>query len=260
MLQPMRISSRENDKIKYVKKLSESAKFRKQEQLFFAEGVKLCQDLAQNLSCESIYLSKDRANKMPQLLNLSDEHYIVSDPVADKLASTKTSQGVYGVFKMPLYTIDELNIMNGVILCERIQDASNIGAIMRSAAAFGYGAILLSEGCADPYSPVALRASAGACGHIPVMIDTDLSEMINQLQKKDVKVVATALQDAQKMQDSQLEGACGLLIGNEGSGLSEDLLQKCDERIYIDMFNGMESLNAAVAASVVMFYYANKRG
>lgn len=250
------ITSRDNETIKYACRLCASASFRGEQGQFLAEGKKLCLDLAQTLPVVAAFFTQQVVDALPQVVSLGQENYLIQPHVAEKLSETKTNQGLFCIFAMPQKTVEELEGEKGLLLCEQVQDPANIGAILRSAAAFGYGGVVLSPGCADPFSPKALRASMGAVGRIPVLYREDLPKAISLLQAKGVKVFAAALQNANPLHSVQVPTKFALLIGSEGQGLSPEAIQAADEALFIPMAQGVESLNAAAAASVLLYHFS----
>lgn len=250
------IKSRENEKVKYACHVASSSGFRAEENLFFAEGKKLCFDLASSLKARTVFVTEDFLDENPQAGKLGRETYLISSPVADKLGETKTPQGIFCLFEMPCYTVQQLDAGQGILLCEQVQDPANIGAILRSAAAFGFGGVVLSDGCADPFSPKALRASMGAVGKIPVVTRQDILQSVQALRQSGVQVLAAALQNASPLAETELRRPFALLIGSEGAGLSQGAIQAASQAVYLPMHRQMESLNAAVAASVLMYHLA----
>ena len=164
-----KITSRENAKIKYACRLSSSAAFRRSEGRFLAEGRKLCPELARGAQVETLFYTESAMAKCPELAGLPGEHYLVEDHVADKLADVGTHQGVFGVFRTPVHTLDEAKTGGRYLALERVQDPGNVGTLLRSAAAFGFDGVLLSDGCASVFAPKTLRASMGAAVRVPVM-------------------------------------------------------------------------------------------
>ena len=162
-----KITSRENAKIKYACRLSSGAAFRRSEGRFLAEGRKLCPELARGAQLETLFYTESAMAKCPELADLPGEHYLVEDHVADKLADVGTHQGVFGVFRTPVHGLDEVKTGGRYLALERVQDPGNVGTLLRSAAAFGFDAVLLSDGCASPFAPKTLRASMGAAVRVP---------------------------------------------------------------------------------------------
>lgn len=247
------ISSRENEKVKMACKISASAGARQETGLFFAEGKRLCFDLAMIQKPKMAFVSKEFLKGCPQAEDMADETYLISDPVADKLSGTKNSQGLYCLFSLPETSMDNLDFTRGILLCENLQNPENVGAIVRSAAAFGYGGVILLN-CADIYSPKALRASMGGVSRIKISTASSLEEVLELFTQKGTTLYATALEEANSLTETVVKNPFALAIGNEGAGLSDQLLAAAEKKIFIPMQNGMESLNAAVAASLFMFY------
>ena len=148
-----KITSRENAKIKYACRLSSSAAFRRSEGRFLAEGRKLCPELARGAQLETLFYTESAMAKCPELAGLPGEHYLVEDHVADKLADVGTHQGVFGVFRTPVHTLDEVKTGGRYLALERVQDPGKCGHLLRSAAAFGFDGVILSDGCANVYAP-----------------------------------------------------------------------------------------------------------
>ena len=158
-----KITSRENAKIKYACRLSSSAAFRRSEGRFLAEGRKLCPELARGAQLETLFYTESAMAKCPELAGLPGEHYLVEDHVADKLADVGTHQGVFGVFRTPVHTLDEVKTGGRYLALERVQDPGNVGTLLRSAAAFGFDGVILSDGCASVYAPKTLRGDRSWC-------------------------------------------------------------------------------------------------
>ena len=125
---PRRITSRENEQVKYACRLASSAQLRAEENMFFAEGPRLCKTLAQKLCAHLVFITESALLQWPEAEFLAKEAYIVSDTVAEKLAGTKTTQGVFCVFPRPKTDGGEITLGRGVLVCERLQDPANVGA------------------------------------------------------------------------------------------------------------------------------------
>ena len=160
-----KITSRENAKIKYACRLASSGAFRRSEGKFLAEGRKLCPELCRGAALETLFCTEAALEKCPELAGLPGEHYLVEDHVADKLADVGTHQGVFGIFRTPVHTLDEAKTGGRYLALERVQDPGNVGTLLRSAAAFGFDGVLLSDGCASvfaPQDPSGLHGRSGA--------------------------------------------------------------------------------------------------
>ena len=252
-----KITSRDNAKIKYACRLSSSAAFRRSEGRFLAEGRKLCPELCRGAELETLFYTGAAAEKCPELLTLPGEHYLVEDHVADKLADVGTHQGVFGVFRTPVHTLDEVRTGGRYLALERVQDPGNVGTLLRSAAAFGFDGVLLSKGCAAPFAPKTLRASMGAAGRLPVAPVQDLPQALQQLRARGVVCLAAALYHSRPLDEapqSYPDGLCAV-IGSEGQGLTDAAVQACDMAVRIPMTDLVESLNAGVAGSVLLWHF-----
>ena len=252
-----KITSRDNAKIKYACRLSSSAAFRRSEGRFLAEGRKLCPELCRGAELETLFYTGAAAEKCPELLTLPGEHYLVEDHVADKLADVGTHQGVFGVFRTPVHTLDEVHTGGRYLALERVQDPGNVGTLLRSAAAFGFDAVLLSDGCASPFAPKTLRASMGAAVRVPVIEAGALPEAIAALREKDITCLAAALYQSQPLSAaaSRYPGGVCVVIGSEGQGLTDAAIAACDGTVRIPMTDRVESLNAGIAGSILLWHF-----
>ena len=253
-----KITSRENAKIKYACRLSSGAAFRRSEGRFLAEGRKLCPELCRGAALETLFCTEAALEKCPELAGLPGEHYLVEDHVADKLADVGTHQGVFGIFHTPVHTLDETKTGGRYLALERVQDPGNVGTLLRSAAAFGFDAVVLGPGCASPLSPKTLRSSMGAAGRLPTLHSADLPAALAQLRSRGVTTLAAALYRSRPLDEAGNDfphGVC-VVIGSEGKGVSEETLALCGQTLKIPMRARCESLNAAVAASVVLWEMA----
>ena len=251
------IKSRDNPRVKEARRIAEQPAFRRQTGLFFAEGKRLCFDLAESMAPEAAFFTHAFLQANPQAETLAAESFLVSDSVSGKLSDTKSPQGLFCLFRMPRQSLSAEDIARGVLLCEAVQNPANAGAMVRSAAAFGFGAVVLGAGSADPYAPKALRASMGAAARVCLMTDADIVSAVALLQRAKSTVYALALREgAVPLPKVKPARPLALLVGNEAAGLSAAAAEAADERVYIPMQNGVESLNAAAAASVAMYAFS----
>lgn len=252
-----RISSRDNAKIKYACRLGQSASFRRSEGRFLAEGRKLCPELCRGAQLEQLFFTSEAAAKCPQLERLPGEHYLIDEPVAAKLADVESHQGVFGVFRTPCRSMDEIQPGWRCLALERVQDPGNVGTLVRSAAAFGFDAVILGEGCAAPYAPKTLRASMGAAVRIPVMETAAMPDAVKFLQDRGITCLAAALYGSKPLSEAAAEypgGVC-VVIGSEGQGLSSETIAACDAAVRIPMTDRVESLNAGIAGSILLWHF-----
>lgn len=252
-----RITSRDNDKIKYACKLAQSAAFRTGENAFFAEGLKLCADLAAACPLKVIFYTAAALEKEPGLESMGAENYLVEEHVAQKLAGVQTHQGVFGIFRRPAARFEDLPAPGRLLALERVQDPGNVGALLRSAAAFGFDGALLSPGCADPFGPKALRASMGAAARLAVVQTPHLPDALAALRQRGVTALAAALYNSRPLDEvpAALPGGACIVIGSEGQGLCQATIDTCDGAVRIPITDRVESLNAAVAGSVLLWHF-----
>ena len=183
---------------------------------------------------------------------------IPKGPRPKRLAGTRTPQGLFALFPCPAPMPQQAFTGKGRYLClERVQDPSNLGALLRSAAAFGFDAVALSPGCADAFSQKALRASMGAAGKVPVAVVPQFPAFLRALGEKGCAVYAAALQNSRPLAEAvpPAGGGLALVIGNEGAGLSPEAVAAAGMAVRIPMTGAVESLNAAVAGSILLWHF-----
>lgn len=251
------ITSRENNTIKYACKLSANAAFRQSEQSFFAEGLKICLALADVLPCHAVFYTQKALEKTPALQEVAGVHYLIEEHVAEKLADARTHQGVFAVFTLPQAELPLLQKGGRYLALEQVQDPGNVGTLLRSAAAFGFDAVLLSKGCASPFAPKTLRASMGAVAQIPVLEGLSMPETMQQLAALEITTLAAALYQSVPLSavPQQQPGGVCVVIGSEGQGLCDATIAACSQAVRIPMTEKAESLNAGIAGSVLLWHF-----
>ena len=251
------ITAKENAKIKRVAALVSSAKRRREAGVFVLEGTRLCSEaLKSNITLCELYYTKETEKANPKLIfELKDKAEFfseVSGEVFKKISDTTSPQGLLAV--VSLKTGGECNFKGKWLGFERVADPSNLGAAARTAEALGFGGILISQSSVDPYSPKSLRASMGALLRIPVVVTDDFLGSISNLKENGFTVSGAVVdKDAQRVNEiSFIENEIAL-IGNEANGLSREIRAKCDRLVTIPMSGKAESLNAAAAATILMW-------
>lgn len=254
------ITSKDNVKVKYVKRLISSSSFRREEGAFVAEGKRLCEDAVRSkaqitLSLFSQAFSEQHPDEFQRLSACALHSYIVRDSIFCALSDTKTPQGVLFVIKRldKKIDFDKMNKNGRVVALESVQDPSNLGTILRSAEAFGIDLVILSADCCDLYSPKVIRGSMGALFRQAVAIVDDLPSAIDRFNRYGKSYAAVLDRDSSSLSDVRFSSPSLVCIGNEGSGLSEKTISSCSEKVFIPMSGDAESLNASVAASVLMW-------
>lgn len=254
------ITSRDNEKIKYACKLGTSAAFRQSEQSFLAEGLKLCLELAKDCPVRQVFYTAKALEKCPEIPALGGQQYEITPPVAQKLAGVESSQGLFCVFGWPRQPQGLPAAGGRYLALEGVQDPGNVGALLRSAAAFGFERVLLGPGCASPFGPKTLRASMGAAGRIPLQFVEDLPGTLAGMRARGIDCYAAALYNSRPLDEvdgSHAGGVC-LVIGSEGQGLSQEVIRSCTAAVRIPISNRVESLNAGVAGGVLLWHFRGK--
>lgn len=251
------ITSRDNEKVKHACRLRDDEARRSAEGLFFAEGPKLCLELSAACRCTACFATRRALDRTPELAKFGGVTWPVEEHVADKLSSTKNSQQVFCLFELPHPGPEILNGARRILALERVQDPGNVGTLIRSAAAFGFDAVLLDKGCAAPFAPRTLRASMGAAARIPVVVTQDLPARLAELRQRGVTCLAAALRGAVPLDTvgREFDGGLCVVIGSEGQGLTDAAIDACGQAVKIPMTDRAESLNAAVAGSVLLWHF-----
>ncbi len=256
---PEIITSRDNSLIKYAQKLAKSKSFRHEEKLFFAEGLRLCEEIAKTLKPKKLFYTEKVAQKCEHLLELCSGAYEIKDHVAQKLSATQNTQGVFALFEMNNKSLNSVQNEAKYVIMENVQDPANVGAIIRSAAAFGFSGAVLCGACADAFADKALRASMGAAARIDVIIEESTELAVKCMQNKNIHVYAAALSGSVSLNEVQKQNAKGIavLLGNEGNGLTQNAIDIADTAVRIPMAQTAESLNVSVSAGVFMYALGN---
>ena len=240
----MVITSVENNKIKELSKLKES-KYRKKNNQFIVEGYHLVEEANKYNRLEEVFLLED----IPYEIDVPCTY--VSKEVMKKLSSLDNIPDIVGICN-----IENNNSITGkkILLLDRIQDPGNLGTIIRSSLAFNIDTIILSKECVDLYNSKVIRSTQGMIFGINI-ITMDLVEAINILKKNNIKIYGTKVDNGTDVitltQDEK--NSFGLVMGNEGQGVSPEVLDLCDKYLYIKMNNNTESLNVAVATSIILY-------
>lgn len=263
------ITSTGNQNVKEVVQLRKKSKARSQAGVFLVEGLRMIQEVPKD-RVEKLYVTEKFYQKYRQELELlqmdgnSGMTELVSDTVFAYMSDTKTPQGVLGVVRQTEYSIEELlgtgsAVMPHIMILDNLQDPGNLGTIFRTAEAAGVTGIILSRDCVDIYNPKTIRSTMGAIYRMPFLYVEDLSEMIERIKAREICVYAAHLDGKNTYDKEDYCGGTAFLIGNEGNGLRKEIADCADTWIRIPMAGEVESLNAAVAASILMFEVSRQR-
>lgn len=246
------ISSPKNEKIKELVKL-QTAKGRKKAGMYLLEGEHLVEEaIKERAQIKLIVVTSNRLEDYKKLLAQADvQVLVVSQDVFHKLSMTETAQGILAVVEIVKQEI--LPHKGRFIVLDAVQDPGNLGTIVRTADAAGFDAVVLGTGTVDLYNDKVLRSMQGSHFHIPVF-QANLQEYLPILKEKGVQVAVTALHRDSK-DYSVLQGATdvAIVVGNEGQGVSDDVIDLADVVVTIPMFGKAESLNVSIASALLMY-------
>lgn len=247
------ITSRKNSGVRMMRELLRSAEYRRETDLFAVEGDHLCGELAERSAIECFLYTEKAAQKYPDTVKAASEKAqsvaVITEELSEYISDTKSPQGLFAAaerFGAPIPgNAKRLVVLDGV------QDPGNVGTIIRAAEAFGIDGVLYSPTCADKFSPKTLRASMGSVFRVPVRFCSDAENLRGHL--KGFTVFGAMLDEsAKRLGEVKFPEKTAIVIGSEGSGISPEIAAICDEKIYIPI-QGVESLNAAMAASVLLW-------
>ena len=274
------ISSKDNKRIKYIRSLLEKGNIRKKNHQFVVEGIKLVDEaleygkVLEVVCAVSLYdelISGDLSGN--RLLAENDKNItnyvkkgssllVVSDTVFKSISETKTPQGILAVAEMPDYRLldkgflEQAYTKNGkikLLVLEDTADPGNLGTIMRTAEAAGVTGVIMGKGTVDIFNPKVVRSTMGSIFRLPFAYAEDLKETIQKLKTQGISFYATHLKGKKSYKDIKYSDRSAILVGNEARGLSYDVADLADTYVLIPMQGKVESLNAAVAAALMMY-------
>lgn len=242
------ISSKDNAKVKFLMRVK-----RRKEDFLFLEGERIIKDAMDFTSPIEIFIREDVENTF-EGLNVNTLSYKLFNEISD----TINSQGMIGIFPRPNYEREDLFNYNRIYYLDRVKDPGNLGTIIRSALAFGVEALILRKGSCDPYMPKVIRATMGAIFKIPIYFDEDF-DIISEWKDRGGRVYSTYLKDGKEISSMDFKEPYMIVMGNEASGVSDEIIEMSDENFYIPMQGEMESLNVAVSTSIIMYLLGGGR-
>lgn len=241
------ITSAQNAKIKHANKLKKK-KERDKSGLVLVEGTHLVDEAVKSrLTIKQLFIVEPERFDI-ELIEAAEEQYQINFKVAEALSGTVTPQGIFAIIEKPDVS-KQVEVAKQVLLLDRIQDPGNLGTIIRTADAAALDLIVMSPGSADPFQDKVLRASQGSVFHLPI-ISQDIKEFVQDF---DGPVYGTALDNAINFNEVESQEKFGLLLGNEGQGVDPELLEYTTQRLTIPMYGEAESLNVAIAGSILIY-------
>ena len=252
------IKSTANEKIKHISLLVKSAKARRKEGLFVVEGERMAAEIPKDLLVEC-FVSENYmdSGRFENIFSYEVDPVIVSSDVFKKMSDTQSPQGIMCVCRqisMPVGRLldfhrDDLHLL----VLEKIQDPGNLGTMVRTAEGAGFDAVIADEETVDIYNPKVTRSTMGSLFRVPVIYVKDILETVDTLKNDNVTVYASHPDATADYRNEHYGRRVAILVGNEGNGLSEELSDRSDVSVVIPMKGKLESLNAAVAAALIMY-------
>ncbi len=255
------ITSTSNAQVKRLLQLQKKSKARNEEKVFLVEGLRMFVEVPEK-RVQKVYISESFYNKKKQELDLSKFSVeILSDTVFQYVSDTKTPQGILCIVEQKKYDIDEILKIEKphFIVLDNLQDPGNLGTIVRTAEGAGVNAVFLSKESVDIYNLKTIRSTMGSIYRMPVIYVEDLLKLLATFKRKGIKSYAAHLDGKNTYDKEDYQSGTAILIGNEGNGLREEVANAADIWVRIPMQGHVESLNAAIAASVLMFEVYRQR-
>ncbi len=260
------ITSNQNPVIKEVKSLKQK-KAREEKCLFFIEGIRFVEEaIKEKANIGKIFISDrlEQAKGGKEILSMAAAEnypvYSMQDKLFSELSDTENPQGILAtvryVHKKPEEVLEKGNFF---IILDALQDPGNMGTIIRTADAAGVSGIFISKGCVDVYNPKVLRSTMGSIFHIPIGFSENLKDTMAALKEKGIKIYAAHLQGQANYFEVTMSQGSAVIIGNEANGISDEIANQADALVKIPMPGRAESLNASVAASLLMYEVVRQR-
>lgn len=248
----LEIESKNNNLFKEIKKLKEK-KYRIKSNKYLIEGLRFVEEaIKSKVSIDSIIFTESFKEKNPELfLKINENIKLIqmNEALLKQLCSTENPQGIVGVINMQN---KELKSGKLVVLVDKVQDPGNMGTIIRTAHAAGAAGIVMTKGTVDIYNDKTLRSTMGSIFYIPIVEDDSL-DFVKSLKKEGYKLVVSSLQGKNNFFEENLQGKVMIAVGNEGNGVSDKVYDIADIKVKIPMPGEAESLNVAVATSIMVY-------
>lgn len=253
------ITSTTNAQIKNIIKLQRNSRARREQEVFLVEGIRMFREIPEELH-QRTYVTRVWREQLPKHWQEGREYEEVSESVFREMSDTRTPQGILSVVRRLDYRRED--VLDGdsscVLLLENLQDPGNLGTIVRTAEGAGVSGIIMSRDTVDIYNSKVVRATMGAIFRMPFYYEENLKEGIDWLKEHGIACYAAHL-NGTRFYDYDYRSGCCFMIGNEGNGLTPETAAAADSLIRIPMQGRVESLNAATAATVLMYEAMRQR-
>lgn len=253
------IESKNNQQIRNLLKLKKQSKERKKQKVFLVEGIRMFQEVPKDRVVKA-YATKSFFDKH-EMLFAGVSYELVDDKIFKEISDTVTPQGVLAIVRQKQWKLDEILGISSqpcLLILENIQDPGNLGTMIRTGEGAGVTGVIMSRDTVDIYNPKVIRSTMGSIYRVPFFYAEDLKEVMKELNEHKIHSYAARL-DGENVYQSNLKESCAFMIGNEGNGLSDDLSAMAERYIRIPMCGQVESLNAAIAATVLMYETMRQR-
>ncbi len=256
------ISSTANPQIKNIIKLQTQAKARSKAGQFVAEGIRMFMEIPEE-RIDKIYVSESFFNSADTSVKNkidNNDSEVVENNVFRQISDTVTPQGILVVVRKNEVKLEDILGKKTYLILENIQDPGNLGTMLRTAEGAGVSGILMNKGTVDIYNPKVVRSTMGAIFRVPFLYCEDILGSVEKLKSSGVRTYAAALNGKCNYSEPDYTVPSAFFIGNEGNGLTDELMAVADALIKIPMLGKVESLNAANAASILMYESFRQRG
>ena len=266
------ITSANNTQVKNIIQLNQKAKARREQGLFVAEGRKMFGEAPKDW-ISRVYVTESltaEESLMKQVMELPEEkREIVADNVFRQMCDTRTPQGILTVLKKPVWTVRQYHYTMEELMGEKehplflvledLQDPGNAGTIFRTGEGAGVSGVFLTKTCVDITNPKVIRSTMGSVYRMPFLYVEDVVSLKAELEQKGIRTFAAHLKGKNSYDQEDYQGGTAFLIGNEGNGLTDEITALADHKIKIPMKGKVESLNAAVSATILMYETMRQR-
>lgn len=250
------IQSKDNKTIKHIISLQQR-KYRQKFGEYMVEGIRAVTDIGKKDCLRSILIRESKRSELEPLVEKGftvSSVYVVQDPIFDKIEYSVNGQGILGIAKKCVNDLHSLIVEDGLyVALDGVQDPGNLGTIIRTAVAAGAKGIFLLKGTVDPYNEKCVRSTMSALCNIPIFEDVTLSEYYDFIKDNTIKTYVTSLENAKPYHTISYAKRTMIILGNEGNGVSREIIEMCDQAITIPMYGDIESLNVSIAAALCMY-------
>lgn len=250
------IQSKDNKTIKHIISLQQR-KYRQKFGEYTVEGIRAVTDIGNKGYLRSILIRESKRSELEPLVQKGftvSSIYVVQDPIFDKIEHSVNGQGILGIAKKCINELHSFIVEDGLyVALDGVQDPGNLGTIIRTAVAAGVKGIFLLKGTVDPYNEKCVRSTMSALCNIPIFEDITLSEFYDFINDNRIKTYVTSLDNAKPYHTISYAKRTMVVLGNEGNGVSKEIIEMCDQAITIPMYGDIESLNVSIAAALCMY-------